>query len=85
VQLAPGHHKQLIFRVMVVPHEFTLHLYQLYLKVIQLAHNLWIEIVLKGGKLLGQIDYLHGSTPSSLTNTKGRQHFTFVGLLQPAE
>jgi hypothetical protein len=48
---------------MVVPHELALHLYQLYLKVIQLAHNLWIEIILKGGKLLRKINYLHGYVP----------------------
>ena len=45
---------------MMVPHELALHFYQLYLKIVELAHNLRIEIILKGGKLLRKVDYLHG-------------------------
>jgi hypothetical protein len=48
---------------MMVPHELALHFDQLHLEVIQLTHDLGAEMVLKSGKLLRQIDYLHVPPP----------------------
>src|ERR1041385_8097906 len=65
-----------------MPHELALHLDQLDLKVIQLTYNLRTEIILKGGKLLCKINYLHGFPPAdsrTLTPTK----FTLLDYFGP--
>jgi hypothetical protein len=43
----------------MMPHEFSLHLHQLYLEVVQFTYDLGAEVVLKGGKFLRQIHYIH--------------------------
>src|SRR5882724_6071874 len=65
VQFALHHQQHFIFSVMMVPHELALNFYQLYLEVIQFTHDLRTELVLKRGKLLRQVDDLHGFSSSS--------------------
>jgi hypothetical protein len=61
-----------------MPHELALHLDQLYLKVIQLTHNPRAEIILEGGKLLGKVDYLHGSILLLRAERTGQRFFILL-------
>ena len=45
MQFAGSHQEHLIFLVVMVPHEFSLHLHQLDLKIVQLTHDPGVEAV----------------------------------------
>jgi hypothetical protein len=58
-----------------------LHFDQLYLKVVQLAHNLRAEMILKGGEFLCQINYLHGSIPPAESRAQQSALLSLVELV----
>ena len=53
VQLTFYDHEHLVFRVMVVPHELTLDFDQLDLKIVKLANDPGIVVVIECGKFPG--------------------------------
>ena len=58
-QRALHHEEQLIFIVMVMPHELALELHNLHIRVVQLAHDLRTVLIGEQRKLLREIDLLH--------------------------
>src|SRR5579885_2996350 len=66
-QQASLHHKeQFVFAIMVVPDEFAFDLFQLDMRVIQVAGNSGMPIVVEEAELLRQIDLLHKQLTSFL-------------------
>ena len=66
MQLAVYHHEQLIFRIVVMPHELAFELHEFYLKIVYFAHNLRAVVITEAGEFLSNIDCVHKClTPSA--------------------
>src|SRR5207253_1089698 len=59
------HQEQLVFVLMMMPHELALELDQLDVGIVQLAGDFWLPVFVEAGKLFGEINFFEFHGPSS--------------------